>query len=47
MNTAEFNELGETDKRHFYKCQQCGEKVDKQQLDGCVASQSGGRVVSG
>jgi hypothetical protein len=33
MNTAEFNELGETDKRHFYKCQQCGEMVDMRQLD--------------
>jgi hypothetical protein len=36
MNTADFNELSETEKRHFYKCQQCGELVDKRQLDNVV-----------
>src|SRR4029450_1194838 len=24
MNIADFNELSEVEKRHFYKCQQCG-----------------------
>jgi hypothetical protein len=33
MNTRDFNELSETKKRNFYKCQQCGEMVDKRQLD--------------
>jgi hypothetical protein len=33
MNAADFNELTEAEKRHFYKCQQCGEMVDKRQLD--------------
>jgi hypothetical protein len=30
MNTPDFNELSETEKRNFYKCQQCGEKVNNQ-----------------
>ena len=33
MNAADFNELSEAEKSHFYKCQQCGEMVDKRQLD--------------
>jgi beta-galactosidase beta subunit len=33
MNAADFNELSEAEKRHFYKCQQCGEMVDMHQLD--------------
>jgi hypothetical protein len=33
VDTAGFNELSEPEKRHFYKCQQCGEMVDKWQLD--------------
>jgi hypothetical protein len=33
MKAADFNELSEEEKRHFYKCQQCGEMVDKRQLD--------------
>ena len=32
MNTAEFNELTASEKKHFYKCR-CGEMVDKRQLD--------------
>jgi len=32
VNTAEFNELSESEKKHFYKCR-CGEMVDKRQLD--------------
>jgi hypothetical protein len=32
MNTADFNELSESEKRHFYKCR-CGEMVNKRQLD--------------
>jgi hypothetical protein len=33
MNAAEFNELSEAEKKHFYKCQQYGKMVDKRQLD--------------
>jgi hypothetical protein len=33
MNAADFNELSESEKRHFYKCEQCGEMVDMRQLD--------------
>ena len=33
LNPADFNELNESEKRHFYKCQQCGEMVDMRQLD--------------
>jgi hypothetical protein len=33
MNTGDFNELSESEKRHFYKCKQCGEMVDKRHLD--------------
>lgn len=32
MNRADFSELSESEKRHFYKCR-CGEMVDKRQLD--------------
>jgi len=33
VDTADVNELSEAEKRHFYKCSQCGEMVDKRQLD--------------
>ena len=33
MKAADFNELSEAEKRHFYKCQRCGEIVDMRQLD--------------
>ena len=33
MNAADFSELDEADKRHFYKCKQCGEMVNKRQFD--------------
>ena len=33
MSVADFNELGEEEKGHFYRCQKCGEMVDKRQLD--------------
>jgi hypothetical protein len=33
MNTADFNELRDSEKRHFYGCTQCGEMVDRRQLD--------------
>jgi hypothetical protein len=33
MNTADFNELEELEKRHFYTCKQCSEMVDMRQLD--------------
>jgi hypothetical protein len=36
MNAADFDELSEAEKRHFYKCQQCGEMVDMRQLDEVV-----------
>ena len=33
MNAADFRQLSEEEKRHFYKCQKCGQMVDKRQLD--------------
>ena len=36
MNAADFNELSESEKEHFYKCGQCGEMVDMRQLDDVV-----------
>jgi hypothetical protein len=33
VNATDFDELSESEKRHFYKCKQCGEMVDKRQLD--------------
>jgi hypothetical protein len=36
MNTADFNKLSESEKRHVYKCTQCGEMVDRRQLDGVL-----------
>jgi len=33
MNAADFDQLSESEKRHFYKCEQCGEMVDMRQLD--------------
>jgi hypothetical protein len=33
VNAADFNELSEAEKRHFYKCSRCGEMVDVRQLD--------------
>jgi hypothetical protein len=33
MNAADLNGLDDAEKTHFYKCQQCGEMVDKRQLD--------------
>jgi hypothetical protein len=33
MNAPDFNQVDETDKQHFYKCEQCGEMVDMRQLD--------------
>jgi hypothetical protein len=36
MNRAEFDELDEAEKRHFYECKQCGEMVDKRQLEDVI-----------
>ena len=33
MKVADFDGLDDADKKHFYKCQQCGEMVDMRQLD--------------
>jgi hypothetical protein len=33
VDAADFDKLGESEKRHFYKCTQCGEMVDRRQLD--------------
>jgi hypothetical protein len=30
---AAFDELSESEKRHFYQCSRCGEMVDMRQLD--------------
>jgi hypothetical protein len=32
LNPADFNELSESEKRHFYKCQQCGKMVAMRRL---------------
>jgi len=39
MNAAEFIELDDADKKHFYKCKQCGEMVDMRQLDDVLYHQ--------
>ena len=33
MNAADFNELPDSEKKHFYHCERCGEMVDMRQLD--------------
>jgi hypothetical protein len=33
MNAADFNELPDSEKEYFYRCEQCGEMVDMRQLD--------------
>ncbi len=33
MNNADFQQLPNSEKEHFYKCRHCGEMVDKRQLD--------------
>ncbi len=33
VDTTDFDELSEVEKRHFYKCRRCGEMVGKRQLD--------------
>jgi hypothetical protein len=33
MNEADFQELDEGERKHFYRCRKCGEMVDMRQLD--------------
>jgi hypothetical protein len=33
VTTADFDQLSESEKRHFYKCAHCGKMVDMRQLD--------------
>jgi hypothetical protein len=33
MNAAEFSELSASEQAHFFRCEKCGEFVDKRQLD--------------
>jgi hypothetical protein len=33
MTAGDFDELSESEKRHFYRCETCGEMVDMRQLD--------------
>ena len=33
MNAADFDELSESEQKHFYQCTRCGEMVDMRQLD--------------
>jgi hypothetical protein len=33
VNAADFDELNESERRHFYRCSWCGEMVDQRQLD--------------
>jgi hypothetical protein len=32
MNAANFDELSDEEKEHFYRCSKCGEFVDKREL---------------
>jgi hypothetical protein len=41
MNAADFNELSESERRHFYKCTRCGEMVDRRQLDDVLFHETG------
>jgi len=36
VSTADFDQLSESEKRHFYQCSRCGEMVDRRQLDGVL-----------
>jgi hypothetical protein len=36
MNAANFDELSESEKKHFYECSRCAEMVDKRQLDDAL-----------
>jgi beta-galactosidase beta subunit len=33
MSPTDFVQLDESEKAHFYKCEQCGQMVDMRQLD--------------
>jgi hypothetical protein len=33
MNAADFDQLDEAEKKHFYRCEECSEMVDMRQLD--------------
>ena len=33
MNKSDYDQLSLDEQQHFYQCQQCGEMVDKRQLD--------------
>jgi hypothetical protein len=33
MNVAEFDELPDSEKEHFYQCERCSEMVDMRQVD--------------
>jgi hypothetical protein len=33
MKPADFDQLSDSEKQHFYRCEQCGEMVDMRQLD--------------
>jgi hypothetical protein len=33
MNAVDFDELSESEKKHFYQCSRCREMVDRLQLD--------------
>jgi hypothetical protein len=36
MNAADFDKLSHAEKKHFYKCEKCGEMVDMRQLDDVI-----------
>jgi hypothetical protein len=46
MNAADFDELSKSEKQHFYKCNQCGEMVDKRQLDEVLFHETDQRACS-
>jgi hypothetical protein len=33
MKPADFDQLSDSERQHFYKCEKCGEMVDMRQLD--------------
>jgi hypothetical protein len=41
MNAADFGELSDAEKLHFYQCSKCGEFVDKRDLRDVIFHESG------
>jgi hypothetical protein len=39
VNAADFDQLDEAEKKHFHRCERCGEMVDRRQLDDVLFHQ--------